>query len=166
MISLKLVVFDPSRDVAMATNFYWFRSQAASGAAGRANFGLRPGSSVQAGLTRTFAVAQRTRIRFSLIDDWTYFACSSRVRVMRYDSWETFSMRAKKLTDIARLIHGTEPPTKKTNCHINGGDSPHRRRRIDRSMVFVRWCQCARPSSTRSLWPTRVCLHKRHLDLE
>ena len=87
----------------MATNFYWFRSQAASGAAGRANFGLRPGSSVQAGLTRTFAVARRTRIRFSLIDDWTYFACSSRKRVMRYDSWETFSMRAQKADGYSQI---------------------------------------------------------------
>ena len=36
-----------------------------------------------------------------------------------------------------------------TTCYSNGNDSPHRRPRRGRSIVFVRWRQCAPPSNTR-----------------
>jgi len=58
MISLKLFFFDPSRDLAVATNFCWFYPQPIfvtpvfSGAAGQANVGLLPAS----GLVNVHAV--------------------------------------------------------------------------------------------------------------
>ena len=49
-----------------------------------------------------------------------------------------------------------------TNCHSNGNDSPHRRRRTDHSMAFARCRQCAPPDYC-SLDPHESASPKWHL---
>ena len=54
-----------------------------------------------------------------------------------------------------------------SSCYINGSDRPHRRRRIDQSVVFARWChcQCAFCLIHGSHGSTQFCLPaKGHLD--
>jgi len=44
-----------------------------------------------------------------------------------------------------------------TSCYSNGSDSVYCCRRRNHSIVFFRWHQCAPPSETWFLGPTRVC---------
>jgi len=62
----------------------------------------------------------------------------------------TYHAARQRITPHAyKLLHGKP----------NGSDSPHRRRLIDRSIVFARWRPYVLPSNTWFLEPTRVRRH-------